>query len=118
MSSNNREPDVTDITIDREAMTMQLTFDDGASGTIGLMELRLNCPCATCRAARQVGRDVWPPARGDQTLALKDANLVGAWGLGVTWSDGHATGIYPFEDLHSWILDGQPSFNPDSGLGE
>lgn len=111
------DPDVTDITIDRAAMELRLQFDDGVAGTIGLVELRLHCPCATCRAARQAGRAVWPSSGGDQTLGLTDAQLVGAWGLGVTWSDGHATGIYPFSSLHDWIVAGHPVFAPDSGLG-
>lgn len=112
-----REPDVTDITIDRPSMELRLQFDDGVAGTIGLVDLRLHCPCATCRAARQAGRAVWPTSGGDQTLELSGAQLVGAWGLGVAWSDGHATGIYPFAALHQWIVAGHPVFTPDSGLG-
>ena len=65
------------------------------------------------RAGEQCGRRrVATP-----TLALADAQLVGAWGLGVTWDDGHATGIYPFAALHEWIVAGHPVFTPDSGLG-
>jgi ATP-binding protein involved in chromosome partitioning len=110
--------DVTDITIDRQAMDLHLSFDDGVEGRIGLVELRLHCPCATCRAARQAGREAWPTRGGtDQSLELADAHLVGAWGLGITWNDGHATGIYPFSSLHDWIVAGHPVFSPDSGLG-
>ena len=98
-------------------MELRLTFDDGTAGSIGLVELRLHCPCATCRARRQQGEAVWPVGAGDQTLALTGAQFVGAWGLGVAWNDGHATGIYPFESLHEWILAGHPVFHPDSGLG-
>ena len=32
----------------------------------------------------------------------------GGWGLNVTWNDGHATGIYPFESLHDWPAAGTP----------
>ncbi|MEI2699094.1 MAG: DUF971 domain-containing protein [Microthrixaceae bacterium] len=109
--------DVVDITIDRPAMELRLTFDDGVSGAIDLTELRLHCPCATCRVARQAGRPAWPSRPGDQRLELRDAQLVGAWGLGVVWNDGHATGIYPFSALHSWIERGHPLLTPDSGLG-
>lgn len=109
--------DVSEITVDREAMELRLVFDDGTAGTIGLMELRLHCPCATCRAARQRGRDVWPAPGGATELALTDAQLVGAWGLGVTWADGHSTGIYPFSALYDWVRAGHPVLTPDSGLG-
>ena len=49
---------------------------------------------------------------------VADAQLIGAWGLGITWSDGHSTGIYPFSSLHDWIRAGHPVFTPDSGLGD
>lgn len=61
-------------------------------------ELRLSCPCAECVEeltrrplldANRVPADVRP-------LALA---LVGAYGLRVRWSDGHATGIYSFDRL-------------------
>jgi DUF971 family protein len=110
-------PDIVEITVDRPAMQLRLTFDDGVTGAIGLTELRLNCPCATCRAARQAGRPAWPTLGGSAQLALSDAQLVGAWGLGITWDDGHSTGIYPFESLHAWIEAGHPVLTPDSGLG-
>ncbi len=113
-----RSADVTRVTVDRPAMRLDLVFDDGTDGSIGLMALRLHCPCATCRALRQQGRAVWPTtATGEQRLGLRDAALVGAWGLGVTWDDGHSTGIYPFESLHEWVRSGQPPAMPDSGLG-
>ncbi len=112
-----RGPDIVDVVVDRPAMELRLAFDDGTTGSIPLVELRLACPCATCRAARQAGREPWPTTPGSQTLELTGAQFVGAWGLGVAWNDGHATGIYPFSALHDWIVTGEPSFSPDSGLG-
>jgi DUF971 family protein len=35
-------------------------------------------------------------------LRIEEAELVGAWGLSVTWNDGHATGIYPWDALRRW----------------
>lgn len=108
--------DVVDITVDRPAAELRVTYDDGVSGAIALEDLREHCPCATCRAARQQGRPTWQRREGRPPM-VSDAQLVGAWGLGIQWDDGHATGIYPFTSLHTWILDGRPSLNPDSGLG-
>lgn len=105
--------DVVEVTVDREQGELRLTFDDGASGAIPLDELRRHCPCATCRAARQAGRDP-TPARAP---SVADAELVGAWGLGIAWDDGHRTGIYPFTALHEWVVAGEAPFTPDSGLG-
>jgi DUF971 family protein len=117
MSAVAALPDIADITIDREAGELRLAFDDGVSGAIGLVELRLACPCATCRSLRQQGREPWPAGPSPAPLQVTGAELVGAWGLGVTWNDGHATGIYPFESLHRWVATGSPGFTPDSGLG-
>jgi DUF971 family protein len=49
---------------------------------------------------------------------VADAALVGAWGLGITWDDGHSTGIYPFESLRKWCEAGSPEAGmpADSGL--
>lgn len=110
--------EVTEITVDTATMNLVLAFEDGTAGSIPLMQLRLHCPCATCRANRQNGHEPWPPrSKPDLKLGVRDASLVGAWGLNVVWNDGHATGIYPFEELHAWVATGDPHFHPDSGLG-
>lgn len=101
------EPD--DIVVKRdEAIT--ITFHDGHVGHFPIMEVRLGCPCATCRNLRDNSEPVWPRPDSPQPLRIVDADLHGAWGLHLTWNDGHATGIFPFDALRRWS-DGQP---PDS----
>ena len=39
-------------------------------------------------------------AGSPRPLRIVDAHLVGNWGLGVTWNDGHNTGIYSWPLLH------------------
>lgn len=111
------ETDVESITVDRDSH-VEVTFADGRVCRYGLVELRLSCPCAGCRNAREQGREPWRPATGGASLAVTDAELIGAWGLGITWSDGHSTGIYPFESLRRWCEAGSPAaaFGADSGL--
>ena len=79
-------------------------------------ELRQGCPCATCRALRDRGEATWPRPASPEPLAIRNAGLHGGWGLAVTWNDGHATGIYPFDALRRWH-DGEAPYGPDSGLG-
>lgn len=110
------QPQITDITIDRPNGVIRLAFEDGPVGSIGLAELRLGCPCAACRKARQFGRSTWVPRSGEAFPSVRGAELVGAWGLSITWDDGHATGIYPFTSLAEWLRTGVPSTTPDSGL--
>ncbi len=93
-------PEVTDVDV-RRSEGLVLTWDDGVVGAFSLAELRAACPCAGCRTTRERGE--LPRVVGEPTIA--DARLVGAWGLGVTWSDGHSTGIYPWDGLRRWAED-------------
>ncbi len=110
------QPQVSEITIDRPNGVIKLAFENGPAGDIGLAELRLACPCASCRRARQFDRATWVPRSGETFPSVRSAELVGAWGLSITWDDGHATGIYPFTSLAEWVATGTPPRNPDSGL--
>jgi DUF971 family protein len=76
-----------------------LTWADGTTSEFGLEELRQQCPCAECRTRRDRDLPVWPLPSTPQPLRIVDAKLVGAWGIGITWNDGHATGIYSWELL-------------------
>jgi DUF971 family protein len=77
---------------------LEVTWEDGSSTLWELEDLRRRCPCAACRTERDRGRPVWPLATSPRPLRITDAEIVGAWGLGITWNDGHRTGIY------SWAL--------------
>jgi len=61
-------------------------------------ELRLACPCAAC-VEEMTGRPVLDPASIPLDVAPLRLTLVGAYGIRIEWSDGHATGIYPFDRL-------------------
>ncbi|MFP3905583.1 MAG: DUF971 domain-containing protein [Acidimicrobiales bacterium] len=108
--------EVRDITVNRED-GVDIEFIDGHRCTFDLEELRLACPCASCRGARDKGQAPWPTPRSPQPLTITDAELVGAWGLSITWNDGHSTGIYPWDSLRRWCEQGRPVYPPDSGLG-
>ncbi len=107
---------VTDVTVERDT-GVTVTFEDGRRCTFDLEELRRACPCAGCRADRDRGQVPWPTSRSPLPLTIVDAQLVGAWGLQITWNDRHATGIYPWDALRSWCESGQASYPRDSGLG-
>ena len=104
-----------DVVVKRDA-GVTVTFADGHIAAFNLMDLRLGCPCATCRSLRDQGEDTWPRTGSPTPLRIEDAELHGAWGLNITWNDGHRTGIFPFDALRRWS-DGGPAFGPDSGLG-
>lgn len=96
---------------------LEITFGDDHRCTFELLTLRLHCPCAGCRGARDAGRVPWPEPSSPRPLRIDDAELVGAWGLGLRWNDGHQAGIYPWEALRRWCDTGEVGFAPNSGLG-
>jgi len=91
----------TNIDLDR-ANGLTVTWDDGVVSRFELEELRVNCPCAECRGLRDRGEPAWPKPDSPQPLRAEDAELVGAWGLRVTWNDRHGTGIYAWDVLRAW----------------
>ena len=91
----------TTIDLDRE-QGLTIVWDDGVESRFGLEELRVNCPCAACRSLRERGEPAWRALPGRPPLRIVDAQLVGAWGLGLTWNDGHTTGIYSWLILRVW----------------
>lgn len=91
--------ELVDLDVDRE-IGITARYADGHVATFTVAELRAACPCATCRAARERGTTVGPAAGA--ALSIADARFHGAWGVNLTWNDGHSTGIYPFETLRRW----------------
>jgi DUF971 family protein len=94
-------PAPEEIELDR-AHGLTLTWADGVTLRYELEELRVNCPCAECRGLREQGLPVWPKPGSPQPLAAVSAELVGGWGVTITWNDTHATGIYPWSLLRVW----------------
>ena len=93
--------DAVDIVVERNK-GLTVTFADEHVAEFNLMQLRLACPCATCRSLRDRGQEAWPTHGNPVRLQITTADLHGAWGLNITWNDGHSTGIYTFEQLRSW----------------
>ena len=75
--------------------TLEIDWQDGLTSSWSHRLLRERCPCAQCRAQLRDGGTVATlPA-----IALTDVVPYGQNALQLTFSDGHARGIYPFEYL-------------------
>jgi DUF971 family protein len=96
-------PAPAQIELDR-ANGLTLRWDDGREAAFGLEELRVNCPCAECRGLREQDLPAWPKPASPRPLQAVSAELVGGWGLQITWNDGHATGIYAWSMLRAWRM--------------
>lgn len=81
-----------------DARRLRIEWKDGTRSEYEPRTLRLRCPCAACVDERTGERilvpEMVPP--GVHPLAI---HYVGRYALQFQWSDGHATGIYPFDYL-------------------
>ena len=62
------------------------------------LDLRLACQCAGC-VEEMSGRPTLDPGRVPPDVRALSVRLVGAYAVHFAWSDGHSTGIYPWERL-------------------
>ncbi len=80
-----------------------ILWDDGHESVISLKTLRDNCPCASCKGETILMHTYVPPLQPELPgkYQLVGAEQVGSYALGMTWGDGHRTGIYTWEKLRS-----------------
>ena len=85
--------------IRRQDDGLVIVWDEGAEGKLlEARALRLSCPCAGCHD-EMTGVPLLDPEQVPEDIRPVSLELVGTYGLRVTWSDGHDTGIYTFEAL-------------------
>ncbi len=60
--------------------------------------LRIKCTCANCQS-EATGERILDPATVPEDLTVTDMHVVGNYGVGIHFSDGHTTGIYRFKEL-------------------
>jgi DUF971 family protein len=83
---------------DDEATSLRIRWADGAVSLYEPRALRLRCPCAGCVDER-TGERVLVPAMVPADVHPTAIHYVGRYALQFVWSDGHATGFYPFDYL-------------------
>lgn len=75
-------------------------FDTGEEFIVSSLEMRFECPCASCvdeiTGRRTLKRETLRP----DVRPLK-IEPVGRYGIHIDWSDGHRTGMYHFDTLYS-----------------
>ena len=78
--------------------TLAIGWADGAESLIDVRALRLACGCANC-VDEWSGTPLLDPDSVPSDVAPQGIQQVGRYAIQVDWSDGHNTGIYPFERL-------------------
>jgi ATP-binding protein involved in chromosome partitioning len=79
---------------------VRFVWDEGEEDVWTARDLRILCTCAHCQS-EATGERILDPASVPMDITVKDMHLVGNYGVGVHFSDGHATGIYRFRTLYS-----------------
>lgn len=84
--------------IHRGEREIVITWDEGHVARWPARRLRLECPCAACRE-EMTGRRLLDPDTVPEEVAAAGIALVGSYAIRVAWTDGHDSGIYPYEWL-------------------
>lgn len=77
---------------------VRIEWTDGRTCLYPYRYLRLQCACAAC-VEEMTGRPVLNPSSVPNDVIAVEYLPVGRYAIQFLWSDGHATGIYPFEHL-------------------
>jgi ATP-binding protein involved in chromosome partitioning len=88
-----------------DARTLAIAWADGVESRIDVRRLRLACACAEC-VDEWTGRGRLDPDSVPADVAPVSIQPVGRYAIQIDWSDGHRTGIYPFERLRALAEDG------------
>ena len=85
---------------------LAILWQDGHESAYAVRALRLACACAVC-VDEWTGEDRLDPTSVPDDVAPRSIQPVGRYALQIEWSDGHSSGIYPYERLRA-LMDGAP----------
>lgn len=85
-----------------ESSQVTVEWSDGHRSVHSNVRLREACPCAMCQGeppAVGVGRTIPLMVAAPEGIFAEKFSMVGRYAISFAWSDGHSTGIYPYEYL-------------------
>ncbi len=100
-------PTPTNITANRPALEMTITWDDNHESTYSFSLLRAACPCAQCRGGHENMKAEPDPAVFNVILddspktRVSTVKATGTYALTMVWEDGHDYGIYNWHYLRA-----------------
>ena len=83
-----------------DGSALGIEWEDGHPSVYQPHRLRLACPCAGC-VNEMTGQKMLTEAMVPDGIYPTAIHYVGRYALQFIWSDGHQTGIYPFDLLRS-----------------
>lgn len=97
-------PRPVDIAHSGKRNALLVTWDDGATDELPVPYLRGWCPCAACQGHGSAAAYHEPP----DGIRIQGMGEVGAYALGIRFSDGHDSGIYSWD----WLQKISPRAEP------
>lgn len=80
--------------------TVEITWEDEHRTEYAARDVRLRCRCASC-IEEMTGRPLLDPKTVPEDVVATAIDLVGQYAIRITWSDGHDTGIYNWQELRA-----------------
>lgn len=77
---------------------LSVRWSDGSETSVPYRSVRLACHCAVC-VDELTGRPLLDPGKVPADIGVVDCAEVGLYGIQITWSDTHSTGIFSWERL-------------------
>jgi DUF971 family protein len=80
---------------------LRIIWEDHHESAYSINYLRKECPCAECIKIRNSARNPLRIISGPvyTTVEAQEMSLAGNYGLNITFTDGHNTGIFSFDYL-------------------
>jgi ATP-binding protein involved in chromosome partitioning len=88
-----------------DAQSITISWADADSATVNNNTLRLACACAVC-VDEMTHKPILDPNSVPSDIHAKEVWTIGNYAIGVSWSDGHATGYFPYQTLRELAAQG------------
>ncbi|MBA2653669.1 MAG: DUF971 domain-containing protein [Gammaproteobacteria bacterium] len=89
---------LTEIHLHKKSKVLALTFDDGSVYQLPCEYLRVFSPSAEVRGHSKDQRKL---VAGKKNVSIINIEPVGSYAIKLIFDDGHSTGLYTWEILHS-----------------
>ena len=86
-----------------DAQAVYLKWKDGTEISVNNRDLRLSCRCAVC-VNELTGELILKEKDIPADIAPKEIFPLGNYAVGINWTDGHASGIYPYKTIKELAL--------------
>ena len=85
-------------TITFDGKEVRLCWPDGEELSVSNRDLRLSCRCALC-VNELTGQRLFRAENVRPDIQPAEITPLGNYAIGITWNDGHSSGIYPYKAI-------------------